>query len=104
MADTSSVHKMIDKTIAVANTAEQKFSARTPCARWGVHNHSTADVLYVKTSDDNNLTNAIPIAAGAYLEIGKAIPQNPNPYDLSNYRFASPLTGAHRFTVEYFIA
>lgn len=103
MADTSNVHKFIDKTIAVANTAEQKFATRTPCAWWAVFNHSAVDTLYVKTNTDNDALNAIPVDPGAYKIIGLVGPPA-NGYDLSDYRFVSALTAAHRFTVEYAVS
>lgn len=100
MAETSNIHKFIDKTISVANTAEQKFTDRLACAMWAVYNHSGADTLYVKTNDDNDALNAIPVEPGQYKIIGPLITAA-NTYDLSNYRFVSALTGAHRFTIEY---
>lgn len=100
MANTSNIHVFIDKTISVANTAEQKFSSALKCSFWAVFNHSAADILYVKTNTDDDLLNAIPVGPGEY-KIISPFPHAANGYDLSEYRFVSPLTAAHRFTVEY---
>lgn len=100
MADTSNVHKFIDKTISVANTAEQKFTSRLQCQFWAVQNQSAADSLFIKTNTDNDTLNAIEVLPGAYKVIGPIL-NSPNGYDLSDYRFVSPLTAAHRFTIEY---
>lgn len=101
MADTSNVHKFVDKTIAVATTAEQKFSTSLKVAFWAVYNHSASDTLYIKTNTDNDTLNAIPVEPGAYKIVGHFV-NAVNGYDLSDYRFVSALTGAHRFTIEYF--
>lgn len=100
MAETSNVHKFIDKTISVATTAEQKFTERFPVAFWAVYNHSAADTLYVKTNTDNDTLNAIPVEPGQYKIIGPLMTAA-NGYDLSDYRFVSAKTAAHRFTIEY---
>jgi hypothetical protein len=100
MAETSTVHKFIDKTISVADTAEQKFTERTAVVFWAVYNHSTVDTLYVKTNTDNDSLNAIPVAPESYKIVG-ALPFAAAGYDLSDYRFVSAKTAAHRFTIEY---
>lgn len=100
MAETSNVHKFVDKTIAVAITAEQAFTSALKCAFWAVFNHSGVDTLYVKTNDDNDTNNAVPVAPGEYKIIGP-IMTAANGYDLSDYRFVSAKTAAHRYTVEY---
>ena len=99
MANTSTVHFFVDKTITAGNVTEQMFSTRTICVWFAVQNNHATKTLYVKTSTADDATNAVAILPGEYKVVG-VLRTGVSPYDLSEYRFFSDTT-AHPFMVEY---
>jgi hypothetical protein len=100
VANTSTVHFIIDRTLGAANTLGAVFAEKGACVTFRVRNNDAAAVLYMKTSDANDNTSAVPIPANTWTEWMPVIPSGIQPYDLTHLRFRSSAANA-AFTVEY---